>query len=177
VKPLLSDQPINPADYIFLVRSIANKYISKCPRNIELGDLYSAGTIGLIDAISKFDRKRENKFVTYAYRRILGAMMDEVRKIRGIPRYALGLKFVRFDNFHVANNDHSAMLEKLENVEFLRKNCKNITKREMKILRFYFFCDLSCSAIGKKLGVTEGRIWQIIQGTLAKIREKHNDTS
>jgi RNA polymerase sigma factor (sigma-70 family) len=177
VKHQLSDRPINPADYINLVKFIANKYIVKCPSNIELGDLYSAGTIGLIDAIGKFDSSKENKFTTYASHRILGAMKDEVRKIRGIPRYASGLKFVPFDNFQVANNAHDDMVSRLENIEFLRKNCNNITKREMKLLKFYFFCDLSCSEIGKKLGVTDVRIWQILKRTLAKIRGKHDYTA
>lgn len=177
VKHQLSDRPINPEHYIYLVRFIANRYIRQCPTNVELGDLCSAGIIGLIDAISKYDNTRGNAFITYAYKRILGAMRDEVRKIRGLPRYKkepiFRVQYVPFNDFLIANADYSDMLCKLENVEVLRKNCKNITKKEMEILRFYFFCGMYRSEIAEIYDVSESRIGQILKKTIAKIRRNH----
>jgi len=69
-----------------LVRFVADKMIARLPSNIERDDLVSAGNTGLIDAARKFDRKRENKFKTYAEFRIRGAMLDELRSVDIAPR-------------------------------------------------------------------------------------------
>ncbi len=73
-------------DYAPLVRFIANKIASRLPANIELDDLLSAGVIGLMDAIDKYDPARDNKFKTYAEFRIRGAILDELREQDWIPR-------------------------------------------------------------------------------------------
>ena len=39
-----------------------------------------------MDAIEKFDPKRNNKFKTYAEHRVRGAMLDELRTQDWIPR-------------------------------------------------------------------------------------------
>lgn len=69
-----------------LVRFIANKISARLPANIELDDLLSAGVIGLMDAIDKYDPARDNKFKTYAEFRIRGAILDELRTQDWIPR-------------------------------------------------------------------------------------------
>jgi RNA polymerase sigma factor for flagellar operon FliA len=46
----------------------------------------SAGSIGLMDAIDKWDPTRDNKFKTYAEFRIRGAMLDELRSQDWVPR-------------------------------------------------------------------------------------------
>lgn len=73
-------------EYAPLVRFIAQKIASRLPANIELDDLISCGVIGLMDAISKFDPTRDNKFKTYAEFRIRGAILDELRSQDWVPR-------------------------------------------------------------------------------------------
>ena len=51
-------------EYAPLIKFIAQKIASRLPPNVELDDLISCGVIGLMDAIDKFDRKRDNKFKT-----------------------------------------------------------------------------------------------------------------
>ena len=46
----------------------------------------AVGTIGLMDAMDKYDPSREAKFKTYAECRIRGAMLDEIRSMDWIPR-------------------------------------------------------------------------------------------
>ena len=50
------------------------------------GDLISAGTFGLMDAIDAFDLARGVKFETYCVPRIRGAMLDELRCMDWVPR-------------------------------------------------------------------------------------------
>ncbi len=73
-------------DYAPLVRFVAYKLASRLPANIETDDLISAGIIGLMDAIDKYDPTRYNKFKTYAEFRIRGAMLDDLRAQDWIPR-------------------------------------------------------------------------------------------
>ena len=72
--------------YLPLVRSIAKNIRKRLPSNIELDDLVSAGTLGLIDASQKFDASTGYKFNTYAQYRIHGAILDELRKADHLSR-------------------------------------------------------------------------------------------
>ena len=52
----------------------------------DLGDLVSAGTLGLIGAVDTYDPGREAKFETFGSRRIRGAMLDDLRAMDWVPR-------------------------------------------------------------------------------------------
>ncbi len=73
-------------EYAGLIKFIAQKIASRLPSNIELDDLMSSGVIGLMDAIEKYDSRRDNKFKTYAEFRIRGAILDELRAQDWVPR-------------------------------------------------------------------------------------------
>lgn len=73
-------------EYAPLIKFIAQKIAARLPSNIELDDLISAGVIGLMDAIDKWDPTRDNKFKTYAEFRVRGAILDELRAQDWVPR-------------------------------------------------------------------------------------------
>lgn len=73
-------------EYAPLIKFIAQKIAIRLPSHIELDDLISSGVIGLMDAIEKYDPKRDNKFKTYAEFRIRGAILDELRAQDWVPR-------------------------------------------------------------------------------------------
>ncbi len=73
-------------EYAPLIKFVAQKISVRLPSNIELDDLISAGVIGLMDAIDKYDSTRDNKFKTYAEFRIRGAILDELRAQDWVPR-------------------------------------------------------------------------------------------
>ena len=73
-------------EYAPLIKFIAQKIAVRLPANIELDDLISAGVIGLMDAIDKYDPTRDNKFKTYAEFRVRGAILDELRSQDWVPR-------------------------------------------------------------------------------------------
>jgi len=53
---------------------------------LDLDDLMTAGIIGLIDALEKFNPGLGGKFSTYAFFRIRGAILDEMRAMDWVPR-------------------------------------------------------------------------------------------
>lgn len=68
------------------VKYLAMRMKNRVPRNVELSDLVSAGTLGLMESFGKFRPQMGIKFDTYAESRIRGAMLDELRKLDWFPR-------------------------------------------------------------------------------------------
>ena len=73
-------------EYAPVVKTVAQRIAMRLPNNIDLDDLISAGVIGLMDAVDKYDQTRDNKFKTYAEFRIRGAILDELRAQDWLPR-------------------------------------------------------------------------------------------
>ena len=71
-----------------LVHKIASGFLYKRPSVLDYDDLISAGTIGLLDAIEKFDPHNDRKaqFQTYATFRVRGAILDEINSMDWTPR-------------------------------------------------------------------------------------------
>ncbi|MGS2742070.1 RNA polymerase sigma factor FliA [Halomonas sp. LS-001] len=72
--------------YMPLVRRQALSLQVRLPASIELDDLIQAGTVGLLEALSRFDASQGATFATFASQRIRGAMMDELRTRDWLPR-------------------------------------------------------------------------------------------
>ncbi|MBU9720344.1 MULTISPECIES: FliA/WhiG family RNA polymerase sigma factor [Bacillaceae] len=72
--------------YMPLVDYHVNRISSTLPRNVHVDDLKSNGMLGLLDALEKFDPKRDLKFDTYASFRIRGAIIDGLRQQDWLPR-------------------------------------------------------------------------------------------
>ena len=69
-----------------LDRTIAERVLQTLPKSIDVDDLSSAGTFGLMDAINGFDLSRGIKFKTYCTTRIRGSILDELRSQDWVPR-------------------------------------------------------------------------------------------
>lgn len=69
-----------------MVRRVAFRMVSRYPSSIEADDLITIGTLGLIDAVDKFESGRSVSFSAYARIRVQGAILDELRKADWVPR-------------------------------------------------------------------------------------------
>lgn len=75
--------------YIYVVKYVLNRLVTHPHLDqdvLDFDDLYSAGVIGLINAVDNFDPGREVKFITYAIPRVRGAIIDELRAVDWLPR-------------------------------------------------------------------------------------------
>lgn len=72
--------------YLPLVRSIASRMRMELPPHIELDELISAGMLGLVDALNKFDPTKDTKLENYARFRIRGTILDFLRSLDWAPR-------------------------------------------------------------------------------------------
>lgn len=69
-----------------LVKFVARKMSANLPGNVDLDDLVSWGSFGLLDAIEKFDPSRGAQFSTYAVTRIRGDILDGLQKMDWAPK-------------------------------------------------------------------------------------------
>lgn len=72
--------------YLGLVLHCARELARRVSQAVELDDLISAGTLGLVQTLEGFDPSKGLAFSTYAVPRIRGAMLDELRGLDWMPR-------------------------------------------------------------------------------------------
>jgi RNA polymerase sigma factor FliA len=69
------------------VRNVALGIARRLPRHVQLDDLIQAGTLGLIDAVTRFDRERPLGIRQYIRIRVTGAILDSLRELDWASRY------------------------------------------------------------------------------------------
>ncbi len=72
--------------FLPLVKTVVGRLAMTLPSHVNTDDLYSAGLVGLLSAIRRFNPKSGSSFETYARVRIRGAVFDELRRLDWVPR-------------------------------------------------------------------------------------------
>jgi RNA polymerase sigma factor for flagellar operon FliA len=75
-------------EFLPIIKHLAYKFIRGFDDDTLIEDLISAGVVGLLEAMDKYNAVRGTKLNTFAYLRIRGAMVDELRKRDWFPRRA-----------------------------------------------------------------------------------------
>ncbi len=84
--------PGSPAESEFvqqnlhLVKTIVGRIAVTLPPHVPIDDLYSAGLVGLLNAVRNYNPEVGSSFETYARLRIRGAIFDELRRLDWVPR-------------------------------------------------------------------------------------------
>ena len=68
------------------MKYVAGRIAVGLPASVDRADLVSAGIVGLLEAIERFDPERGPTFEAYAIGRIRGAILDELRAADWVPR-------------------------------------------------------------------------------------------
>ncbi|MCX7966541.1 MAG: FliA/WhiG family RNA polymerase sigma factor [Syntrophorhabdaceae bacterium] len=79
IKPKQFDRERIIEEYLPIIKYLAYKMSKGFDNEMTMDDLISAGIIGLLEAIEKYDPERGVQLKTFAYLRIRGAMIDELR--------------------------------------------------------------------------------------------------
>ncbi len=82
-QPWQDDEQI--VQFLPMVHKIAHRVAAYLKPPLSFEDLVSAGTVGLIRAARDFDTSHQAEFKTYAYIRIKGAILDELRSLSLLP--------------------------------------------------------------------------------------------
>ncbi|PTY05394.1 FliA/WhiG family RNA polymerase sigma factor [Verrucomicrobia bacterium LW23] len=122
-----------------LVKHVAGRIALLLPPHITREELISAGVLGLLDALHKYDVHKGSNLRSYCILRIRGAILDELRRLDWVPRsvhrdarriaaaqHAVAQKLGREPHdFEVAEemglsiNDLQAMLDRVRPTSFL----------------------------------------------------------
>ena len=150
------------------------------PPCVTFDDLASAGTVGPIQAVDRFDHMRGLKFKTYAQHRISGAMLDflrsedrlsrternRVRQSSGIGVAPVTVSLDVFALRRLAAPAQPAFTTRRE-VQTARR-C--LSPREDRVIALLFDLGWQNREVAAELRVNESRISQIKQRALSKLR-------
>ena len=117
-----------------LVYSIVNKYCN----NENFDDLYQVGWTTIIEVSKKFDSSKGIKFSTYAYKHILGAILEYIREDKNLKASRDIIKSNRNiqqykNEFYITNGRYPSSLEISKNLkidEYKINDIENICKYE-----------------------------------------------
>jgi RNA polymerase sigma factor for flagellar operon FliA len=74
------------ADHAAVARRISLRMARRFPAWISREDLVAAGMLGLTEAAARYDGDRKEPFISFAEKRIRGAVLDELRRGDIMPR-------------------------------------------------------------------------------------------
>ena len=90
---MTAQRSVIPADrdaaieqYAPLVKYVVGRLAIGLPAILDYEDILSYGTIGLIEALDRYDDSKGVKFETYAISRIRGSIIDALRALDRLPR-------------------------------------------------------------------------------------------
>ena len=76
-------------EHLPFVRHILGRLVASLPAGVDVENLESAGILGLVEASQQFDAARGVPFKSFAYPRIRGAIIDELRRNCPLPQHVL----------------------------------------------------------------------------------------
>ncbi|OGV35347.1 MAG: hypothetical protein A2020_06400 [Lentisphaerae bacterium GWF2_45_14] len=211
--------------YLPLVVKVANKLPNNIREKVSVRELIGAGVIGLHDAIGGFACDKNVQFSTFAYKRIKGAILDDLRSqdpltrtqrtcykdicaainkltsefarpptdeeiaketgmtLADVDKYiGMGSQIINLeDEFEdglsymdvLADNETPSPFDSAHSslaLLRLREHFRELDVREQKVLFLRHYEDMSVKEIAKVLEISEGRISQIYQKVVLKLR-------
>lgn len=160
-----------------LVNRVARRFHQRVPPCVTFDDLSSAGIVGLIHAVDRFDESRGLKFKTYAQHRVWGAMQDFLRdedplsrtertRIRGCDSGPVTVSLEQIHSCRVAatGSTNFAMHTELATA----RRC--LSARENRLIELIFDLGWNSREVATDLGVNESRVSQIKNRALLKMR-------
>ncbi len=76
-------------EHLPFVRHVLSRLVATLPPNVDADNLESAGILGLVEAAQQFDAQRGVPFRSFAYPRVRGAIIDELRRNCPLPQRVL----------------------------------------------------------------------------------------
>ena len=72
-----------------LVKHVIGRLVGELPPGVDVENLESAGVLGLVEAAAKYDPARNAQFKTFAFLRVRGAILDELRRNCPLPQHMI----------------------------------------------------------------------------------------
>ena len=163
-------------------------YISRRFENtgVNLEDLISIGTIGLIKAISTYRRDKNIKLATYASRCIENEILMHVRKIAGQKAEISLDEPINMDYdgnelllSDILGTDEDMILRPLEDdvdLQLLRQALTQLSEREQQIINMRYglngYQELTQKDVAQTLGISQSYISRLEKRIMARLRKE-----
>ncbi|MHC4380804.1 MAG: sigma-70 family RNA polymerase sigma factor, partial [Planctomycetota bacterium] len=158
-----------------LVWYVVNRIKARLPVSVSEDELFSAGMYGLMRAARSYDPTRGAGFKTYAYHRIRGSILDDLRRLDFLPRSlrdrarkngeeAPAVVGIPTDEDGQESLSARPVEEKSEQddlKEALHREIDSLPDKMRIVMALYYRDELKMREIGEKLGLTESRVSQI----------------
>jgi RNA polymerase sigma factor (sigma-70 family) len=146
----------------------------------ELDELLQWGAIGMLEAMTRFDRTLGVSFQVFAGRRIRGAMIDGLRREGSLRRGESMLDVDAVDSAALIGgtspDDPLALLLRADNRAALAEALQHLPAIEYKVLALHFFDDMNNREIAAILDVSEGHASRLrkhaLQSLAIRLRAK-----
>jgi RNA polymerase sigma factor FliA len=203
------------SDYVGMARNIALKMARRYPVHVDRDDIVAAAMLGLTEAASRFDESRCEPFMSFAERRVRGAVIDELRRGDVLTRNARKLarkvnaarrdleqrgieatdellaeacgvsveEFVtdikpRVTVEHKGLNGTLVASEPRQDAQLIERRERQDVKdamdelppRELTCLELHYFEERPYYDIGRSIGVTPARVYQLCSRALERVR-------
>ncbi len=157
--------------YLPLVKDHAERVWTRLPESVELDDLVSAGTFGLIDAVESFDPERGVKFEHFCVPRIRGAMSMTVKLLRLDERRHASRQCSRARPTGPLEDPTAELCDPcLQQGSFLPHFAKSLNRTERLVVILLCFEGLTLKEIGQTLDLPETGVEQIIRSLQQRLR-------
>lgn len=168
--------------HLFLVERIARRMVRRVPGRVDLHELESAGTIGLIEASHRYDPSSIATFRTFASHRVHGAIVDQMRADGPLTRHQhrraietgdYVAPWVTFDSRLVDEQRHSSEAGEWVDPLFgrrLRPAMAELPRRLRQLLVWRYWHGLTLDQCGRRLGVKESRACQLEKQAVNRLR-------
>ena len=167
-----------------LVWYVVNRVRTRLPASVSEEELYSAGMVGLMTASRSYDPSRGAEFKTYAYHRIRGAILDELRRMDFLPRSQrekarregveapsfVGIPTDEDGQESLAADPMEAALENRELMGRLQAEILQLPEKMRVVMNLYYSEGMKMREIGERLHLTESRVSQIHSNAIARLR-------
>lgn len=153
---------------------------------VNLEDLISIGTIGLIKAISTYRREKNIKLATYASRCIENEILMHIRKIAGQKAEISLDEPINMDYdgnelllSDILGTDEDMIMRPLEDdvdLQLLRQALRELPDREREIVQMRFGLDgyqeLTQKEVAEKMGISQSYISRLEKRIMQRLRKE-----
>ncbi|MCP4093264.1 MAG: sigma-70 family RNA polymerase sigma factor [Planctomycetes bacterium] len=167
-----------------LVWYVVNRIKPRLPVSVSEDELFAAGMYGLMRAARSYDASRGAGFKTYAYHRIRGSILDDLRRLDFLPRSmrdkarANGTEPPSMVAIPTDEDGHEslaaqAISQKAEAEDIhqlLHRAIDDLPDKMRIVMSLYYREGIKMRDIGERLALTESRVSQIHSNAVTRLR-------
>ena len=142
----------------------------KMPAYFGRDDAEQEAWLGVMSAVARFDGSRKLKAVTFLGKRAHGALWDKLRREGRVGRYGNTRPWIFASNVDELLSVAAPDAEPERKI-YAQQLLGRVASRPRRILTAYFFDGCTMREIGKREGLGESRVSQIISESIQSIRE------